>query len=124
MGPRSKAALHNLIEHYQSLSEEQKEKGLGHIARTLPPDDKETLVVELWDRHLLGWREKLLSPPKPRDEDEDKNLVEHINKVQNAEPLPAHEVDFVPEDAEFVQITRQISKRKGSWWQLPKDLKG
>jgi len=120
-----KADLRRLIEHYKDPSEEEKEKGLSHFARTPPPDDKESLVVRLWDRHLVPtWRELLSSPQEPRDAEEDKKLVEHINKVSTAEPIPANEVDFAPDDAEFVQITRRISKRKGSWWQLPKNLEG
>lgn len=110
-------------ERFKGLPEAEKEKGLAHIARTPPPDDNESLVVKLWDQHLPAWRERLLSPSEPRDAEEDKKLVEHINRVSNADRLPAHEVDFVPDDAQFVQITRQIAKRKGSWWQLPKDLK-
>ena len=63
-----KADLRRLIEHYKDLSEEEKEKGLSHFARTPPPDDKESLVVRLWDRHLVPtWRELLSSPQKPRD---------------------------------------------------------
>jgi hypothetical protein len=118
-----KADLRRLSERYQTLPEEEKEKGLGHIAPTPPPDDRESLVVGLWDRHLPRWREMFTSPQKPRDVEEDRKIVEHINKISAAEPLPSNEVDFAPEDAEFVQITRRVSKRKGSWWQLPKDLK-
>jgi hypothetical protein len=119
-----KADLHHLIEHYKTLPQEEREKGLINFARIPPPDDKESLVVRLWDRHLLPtWRERLSSAQRPRDAEEDKKLVEHINKVSTAKPLPANEVDFAPEDAEFVQITHRVSKRRGSWWQLPRDLK-
>lgn len=62
--------------------------------------------------------------PEPRDPKEDAELVAHINRLSSAASIPEEEVDFDPLDAEFVQIQRRVSKRRGSWWQLPKDLQG
>ena len=61
--------------------------------------------------------------PLPRDPEKDKELVERLMKFSKAPTLRPEEVDFDPEDAEIVSIQRLIRKRRGSWWQLPKDLK-
>ncbi|MGZ4873465.1 MAG: hypothetical protein ACXVK3_17215, partial [Candidatus Angelobacter sp.] len=120
-GPDLKADLNRLVNYYASRPEEEKEQGLARLAPTPPPDDT-GLIVQLWDRHLIkSWRNDLVGRGKP---EQDAKLVEHINKVSGAPALPADEMDFEPTDAEFVQLTRNISRRKGSWWQVPKNLKG
>lgn len=119
-GPALKKDLNRLMTYYASRPEQEKEQGLTRLAPTPPPDDT-GLIVQLWDRHLLkSWRDDLAARGKPA---QDAKLVEHINKVADAPSLPADEVDFDPTDPEFVQLTRHISRRKGSWWQVPKDLK-
>jgi hypothetical protein len=120
-GPELKADLNRLMNYYANRPEEEKEQGISRLAPTPPPDDK-GLTVELWDRHLnKSWRDNSSRRGKP---EQDAELVEHINKVSDAPALPPEEVDFEPTDAEFVQLTRNISRRKGGWWQVPKDLKG
>jgi hypothetical protein len=86
-------------------------------------DDRDNLVVQLWDRHLPAWRERP-SEPMPRDAVEDAKLVEHINRVSDAPSQSRSEVGLEPTEAEFAQVTRRVCKGKGwSWWQLPKHLK-
>ncbi len=124
-GPELKADLNRLMNYYAARPKEEKEQGLMRLAPTPPPDDKESLVVQLWDRHLLPlWRNRKTAP-QPRNVEQDAKLVEHINRVSSAPSIsPTEVVDFKPTDPDFVCIERRIAKRKGSWWQLPKDLKG
>jgi hypothetical protein len=123
-GPDLKADLNRLMNYYASRPEEEKEQGLMRLAPTPPPDDK-GLTVQLWDRHLIAsWRNDLAGRGKARNTEQDAKLVEHINRVSDAPALPADAVDFKPTDTEFVHLTRNISRRKGSWWQVPKHLKG
>ncbi len=63
-------------------------------------------------------KEKGLGPPA-----QDRELIDRINRTGDAPVLPPEEVDFDVNDAEFVHITRRVSKRRGSWWVLPKNLK-
>lgn len=37
-------------------------------------------------------------------------------------PLSPGDIDFDPIDSNAMAIERRVSKKKGSWWQLPKDL--
>ncbi len=118
-----KADLHRLMEHYSKLPDDVKELGLMRFAPVPPLEIEGSVVVHLWDRHLDPlWRSRT-GPSPPRDDKEDAKILEHLNKFSDAEALPMNEIDFEPEDAEMIQLKRSVYKRKGSWWQLPKDLK-
>lgn len=122
-GPDLKADLNRLMNYFGSRPEEEKEQGLSRLAPTPPPAD-EGLTVQLWDRHLIrDWRTKLAGRAEPRDAVAEAKVVEQINQVSDAKAMAAGEVDFEPADAQFVQLTRRIAKRKGSWWQVPKNTK-
>jgi hypothetical protein len=118
-----KSDLGRLDTHYKAtLSEADRERGLiGRI--DAPPTDGGYLTTELWKRHLR---------PSALD---DENLVEGMSAEAKAklfeeltaftkgEPLPAG-AELANEDAiEATTIERRISKRKGSWWQLAKDMR-
>jgi hypothetical protein len=123
-GQDLKADLCRLIKLYAGRPEEEKELGLMRLAPT-PPAEDEGLVVQLWDRHLLPlWRKRATAGPQPRDPEQDAELAAHINRLADAQGIPHDQMNFVPEDAHFVQIQRRVTKRRGGWWQLPKDLKG
>lgn len=53
----------------------------------------------------------------------DSELIEQINKFEKARPLTASEIDFDPAEVDMFGLTRRISKQKGSWYQVAKDLK-
>jgi len=123
-GPDLKADLNRLMNYYAARSDEEKEQGLMRMAPTPPQEDKESLTVQLWDRHLAPiWRKRDV-PRKTTSPKQDAELVSHINRTASAPTLSPSEVDFDSTDAEFVTIQRRISRRKGSWWQVPKDVKG
>jgi hypothetical protein len=46
-----------------------------------------------------------------------------LKRFTDAPELPVHEVDFDIADPDVLSIARNVHKRKGSFWQLPKDLK-
>jgi hypothetical protein len=122
-GEDLKAALRGLMNHYAKMPEEQKEEGLMRFAPRPPVGDEGGLVAQLWDRHLNPqWRSREGLGPR-LDPEEDKKILEHLKKFSEAPPIPPSEVDFDPMEAEMVQVQRGIHKRKGSWWQLPKNLK-
>ena len=109
-----KADLNRLMNYYATRPEAEKEQGLMRLAPSPPRDDKESLVVQLWDRHLPGWRNHATAP-RPRNAEHHAEMVAHINRLSSAPSLSPAEVAFDPADADFVQIQRRITKRKGSW---------
>lgn len=122
-GEDLKADLRRLEQYYSRLPNDQKEQGLMRLAATPPLDVEASLVVQLWDRHMNPlWRSRS-GPSPPRDESEDAKILEHLNRFSEAPPIPESEVDFDLAEAEMVQVERRVHKRKGSWWQLPKNLK-
>jgi len=120
-GQDLKVDLQHLTNHYAQLPESEKEKGITGFAPS-SPDDNECLVSKLWDRHLRPWRDKPANRI-PRDPARDKDLIGHLTKFTTASPLKTGQVDFTPEDSDVLAIQRLVRKRKGSWWQVPKDLK-
>lgn len=120
-GQDLKADLTRLNEHYYNLPDQEKEKGITIFAAA-PPKEGDYLVSKLWDRHLPSWRSIKSDLPKMNPETE-KKLVERLNKDSEAKSLPQADIDYNATDADFIIIQRKVRKRKGSWWQLPKDLK-
>jgi len=119
-----KADLNRLMNYFSGRPDEEKERGLMRLAPT-PPLDDHGLIVQLWDRHLLPlWRDHASRDAQPRNPERDAELLAHINRLQSAPSVSPDAMDFEPTDAEFVQIRRRVSKRRGAWWQLPKDLQG
>ncbi len=87
-----------------------------------PPESQTGLVTHLWDRHLPSWR-RTSKDARARDPKRDRELVERLTKLSKAPTLRPEDVDFEPDEADILSIKRRIHRRKGSWWQVPKDLK-
>lgn len=122
-GEELKKDLNKLNEHYLKLPESEKEKGIMEFA-SKPPETGDYLVSQLWDRHMHSWRR--MSPhPKPKNLNKkvEKNIVERALKFHKAPTLSPEEIDFDPDNSDVLSIQRHVRKRKGSWWQMPKDLK-
>jgi hypothetical protein len=116
-----KADLRRLNAHYQAvLSEAERERGLIGLVGA-PPIDGGYLVTELWKRHLrpgaLQDREIL----EGMSAEAQTKLVAELTAFTQGAPLPLGQE--ISDDAiEAVTVERRISKKKGSWWQVPKDL--
>lgn len=119
-GADLKKDLARLNEHFVGLPEDTKEKGVFAFAAT-PPKDGDLLVSRLWDRHLLPWRDRS-SEPVQRSPEQEAELIDQVKQVTKAPELPPDQVDFVPSDPDILSLDHRVRKRKGSWWQLPKDL--
>ena len=117
-----KRDLHALNDYYGRFDEETKQKGVMSFAG-VPPKDGDFLVSRLWDRFRPGWRERRQSeapvaPPRsPSGE-----YLEELRKAKAARPPSRHDIDFQPEEADIISVKHLIRKKKGSWWQVPKDL--
>lgn len=116
-----KADLKHANEHFSNVPEHVKVKGIMAFAHH-PPDDSGSLMIQLWDRHVPGWRRnasntRIFEPVK------NINLANEIKRMGQSRPLSPQEVDFDPQDTDELLIERLASKRRGNWWQLPADLK-
>lgn len=117
-GPDLKQSLSELDAHYSLLPEKVKADGLIQFA-AYPPTEFESIVSQAWDKHLRPWRENAKKHTKP---DPNPDLVNELKNLRNAPSLQPDMVDFDPEDADVMSIRRMVQKKKGSWWQLPRDL--
>lgn len=120
-----KADLKRLVERYAKLPDEIKALGLigdTSFAPAPPPDDADCLTAQLWDRHMSpSWR-NLHKEKVPRDRSKNAELVKQLIEFTNAPTVPPNEVDFAGGQADMVGLQRVIRHRKGSFWQLPRDL--
>jgi hypothetical protein len=112
-----KRALGEIDSHFSSLPDIEKEKGLVAFAIN-PPIGIGQLVTQLWDRHLPGWREP--KKPSPQSDDRFKRIIEKVKEFEQAEPAKIDPKRFRVKDVESVTLKRRVSKRRGSWYQIPK----
>lgn len=113
-GDELKEDLARLVERYAALPEDVRRSGLITFAHT-PTDDTSFLVTRLWDIYLPGWR-AFRDYRKPEgDPEEEKKLVEEINRwVDGAPGMVSHNEHDVDE-LDRVTIARRVKVRKGRW---------
>ncbi len=121
-GPDLKADLKCLNSHYSALPELEKEKGLFAFADK-PPTEGDSLVATLWDTHLPSWRTRG-DRVEIKDPDIERKIVQELSAFSKAPGLHADEIPREQNEENYtLSIERRMHKRKGSWWQLPKNLK-
>jgi hypothetical protein len=116
-----KADLIRIVDHFDAVPEDEKEKGLYGFAEK-PPVEGNFLIASLWDRYLPNWH-NISTAPVNRDLKEDEYLVKHPNAFAKAPRLNPEEIDFDLQNPDAVTLERKVGQRRGKWWQLPKDLK-
>lgn len=115
-----KEDLGRIDEHYRKLPDHIKELGLCAFA-SYPPLGSESLVTRLWSRHMRK-REKTSGEGQPFYPKEDPEVINKINQFAEAPSLKPEEIDFNLSNPDAVLSKKLVRKRKGSWWQLPKNL--
>lgn len=119
-GPDLKAGLREINAYYASLPDAEKEKGLFEMAPN--PPDMPGIVPDLWRAFLPGYA-KAKTPKKEVDpilrEAVTKEIRDKIKRAMSAPPAPHQSTG----KSDSVIIQRIARKRRGDWWQLPKDLK-
>jgi hypothetical protein len=120
-GPDLKAALKSLDDHYDKLPNVEKEKGIFAIADR-PPLTEKSLVTELWDQFLPRWREPVESVSQA-DPEAEKHLIRQLKQFSDAPAVPREEADFDVNDMDYMVVKCKVQKKRGKYWQLPKDLK-
>jgi hypothetical protein len=114
-----KADLTRLNAYYSTLPEAERDSGIIKFAY-LPPKEGDFLTARIYDRFGKHWRQER-EEVKLRDPATEKALVDELTAFRKS-------TDTIPDSANFDDrsfnchsLTRQIHKRKGNWWQLPKD---
>jgi hypothetical protein len=113
-----KADLGKLNAHYLTLPESEHDRGVMAFAH-LPPKDGDFLTARIYDRFGEHWR--LDREEVKLDREAEKALIEELMAfTKSNETFPA------PDDSDDPShnchsLARQVHKRKGSWWQLPRD---
>jgi hypothetical protein len=100
-GEDLKGDLNRLNDYYSRLPQDEKDKGIMSFAPR-PPKSEDFLVTRLWDAHLRN---------------RDKSNMPRENKKSTASRLANSE------DADWMIIQRSVHKKRGNWYQIPKDFK-
>ena len=112
-----KQALKTINDHFLQLPEEERDKGISVFAHSPPAGN---LVAKLWDRFMRkGYRDEKAAKMSPEEEAE---LVKRLKKFRNQSTLGHGEMTAEAE-AEMISVSRMVRRKRGSWWQLPKDFK-
>jgi hypothetical protein len=119
-GTELKEDLAKLVAHYESLPEEVLKTGLIHFAAHPPEDSAAFLTTRLWDKHLPRWRDTLAAPKAPRDPDEEKRLVEQINRETDSPELQPHNEEDI-DKMDYTTIRRMVHPQKGRWLRFSED---
>jgi hypothetical protein len=123
-GLELKADLRRLNEHYlATFSEVDRERGLFKLVDH-PPTEGDYLATKLWKRYL---RPEALSDFSENlagvmTEEQQKKLVDELTAFTKGTTLSDDQVKIDAENIEALSVERRISRQKGSWWQVPKDL--
>jgi hypothetical protein len=121
-GPDLKEDLARINTHFLAVPEKERDTGIMNFAHA-PPKVEGSLVRELRARFLKpDYDDRPRIEPPPEDDARNKELVADIDDWESAPEL-AQSMGDDGGEADMMMIKRRIAKRKGSWWQLPKDLK-
>jgi hypothetical protein len=119
-GTDLKSGLKELNAHYSALPTVEQDKGISSFA-VYPPKDGDFLVSRIWDFHFPDWRslgEIDVSGPEIKH----KELSAMVRRTAEAPAIPFDELDFDPAEADSMTIERRVQKKKGSWFQIPKNI--
>lgn len=118
-GPDLKEGLKQANTYYSGLPLATKERGIMSFADDPPQDN--LILTQIWDNHFPNRRPRgeMTVPQTPY---KNEALAKKLKEYTDAPSLSPEEIDFDAENTDSLSITRSVRKRKGSWWQLPKDL--
>jgi len=120
-GLELKKDLTRLNSHYEQLPKEIKEQGVICFAPQ-PPTEGEFLVSAIWDRVFPEWRKRKQGSRESGDFDV-MNLFKELKGKSKTSSFPSSEAGSDSSDLRMISVQRRIRRKKGSWFQVPKDLK-
>jgi hypothetical protein len=115
-----KADLQKLDALYSALPDEVKASGFHKFAK-YPPFDPLFLVTRLWDKRGVQWREQA-SKPELLDKVKDAKIIEELRRIVDAAKSAGPAERLSIKDAAFMQITRDVVRKKGKWKRFPDDV--
>lgn len=116
-----KNGLNEINQYYSAYPEDEKEKGVMSFASD-PPKEGNFLISQIWDRHFPSWRNRKNVDLSDKNIKHDK-IAAHVKKFDEAPTLQPTEVDFDVTDTDSITVKKVVRKMKGSWYQVPKDVK-
>jgi hypothetical protein len=87
--------------------------GLINFA-AFPPEDTGFFVTRMWDKYLPPWRAIKAQPPRERDAEEEKHLLEEIKQVSESPDLQAHDERNI-DRVNYVKLERSVRTKKEKW---------
>ena len=114
--------LRKLDDYYSLLPLEIKRGGLHKFAKFLPNCDA-NLLLQLRDKHLLGWKAKKDSHVELTPESQ-QALMAQLKRIETESvksATPAADVSM--KDLQFAQMNRTVVRRKGKWDRSGPDAK-
>jgi hypothetical protein len=119
--PDLKHDLACINSHFMTLPDSEKERGITFFAHA-PPKREGSLVRSL-RAQFMGEKyddQPLINPPEQGSRNSEE-LVNEVSKWAEAPSAPS-QLAADDDDIEAMTIKRSVRKKRGSWWQLPKDL--
>lgn len=121
-GAELKEDLNKINAYYLRLPQETKDRGVISFA-SKPPADEGFLTADLWDILGTSWRNKKCENIAPLSKEANDKLVQHIKGFTDAPTLPSDQMPDPSEELDGLSMQRSVRRKRGSWYQVPKDLK-
>ncbi|MBN1162494.1 hypothetical protein JXA34_01980 [Patescibacteria group bacterium] len=122
-GPDMKTSLSLTDQEFMKFPDEVKRRGVMCFA-TYPPDSIETEVSKMWDQYCSAWRKHKSEKenPEPRDPEEDKRLVEHLNNLEKNSQRVPNSYRSVEKEPDHMVFKRKVRAKKGKWSMFPPEV--
>jgi hypothetical protein len=114
-----KRNLAQINNHYSNLPNEIKEQGVYSFPHE-PPQIGDSFVLQLWD--LLLPQRHAINDNTSANEPTSVDILNEIKKMEIAPSFSPDGMDFDPGKIDEAVIKRSVRRRKGSWYQVPKNL--
>lgn len=115
-GQDLKSSLKELDEYYSKLPNEIRNQGVMKFA-VYPPEEVNTLVVDLWDKLLPIWRkhstEKNKRPILP--EESEKNTVDNMKRLVKEAKTLNNTSQISDDEVDHIVFKRMVLIKKGKW---------
>ena len=122
-GQDLKSSLKELDEYYSKLPNEIRNQGVMKFA-VYPPEEMNTLVVNLWDKLLPIWRkhskEKNKRPIVPKESE--KNTVDNMNRLVKEARTLNNTSQISDDEVDHMVFKRMVLIKKGKWRLLPPEV--
>jgi hypothetical protein len=116
-GPELKQDLGRIDAHFKTFPEAERDRGISAFAHA-PPKVEGSIVRNLRAQFLgPGYDDQPFIPPPEKGSPAHDKIMASVEGWQKSENAAARMYD-----SEFVSISYKVHKRRGSWWQLPKDM--